>query len=139
MWRDLLIEYCQTSSLKACCQTEGKFLRMQLQTLPKLVIEISPLVQGFHRRIQCYCGTLTSRRKTDRLLRRLNFRLTDKCEDDIETLCGDACNIYTNQACGGRVLRCLTDKQEQVKSKVCTGDQLLVPLHKPLGLGMIEN
>ena len=53
------------------------------------------------------------------MLSRLNFRLSDKCEEDINTLCGEACALYTGQACGGRVLRCLTEKQDQVQSKVC--------------------
>ena len=52
------------------------------------------------------------------LVHRLNYRLTDKCEADIDDLCSDACNFPTGQACGGRVLRCLTNKQDQVKSKV---------------------
>ena len=49
---------------------------------------------------------------------RLNYRLTEKCEADIDDLCADACNFPTGQACGGRVLRCLTTKQDQVKSRV---------------------
>lgn len=54
---------------------------------------------------------------------RLNYRLTDKCEADIDDLCSDACNFPTGQACGGRVLRCLTNKQDQVKSKVSDASQ----------------
>jgi len=57
----------------------------------------------------------------------LNYRLTDKCENDIDVLCGDACSLYTGQACGGRVLRCLTTKQEQVKSKVRLQDLVVDP------------
>ena len=60
------------------------------------------------------------------MLSRLNFRLSDKCEADIDNLCGEACALYTGQACGGRVLRCLTEKQDQVQSKVCV--RLSTPL-----------
>ena len=55
-------------------------------------------------------------------LHRLNFRLADKCEADIETLCGEECSLFMGQSCGGRVLRCLTEKQDQVKSEECAAE-----------------
>jgi hypothetical protein len=52
--------------------------------------------------------------------RRLNYRLTEACEADIDALCTQECSLGA-QACGGRVLRCLTDKQDSIKSKVRGG------------------
>ena len=51
-------------------------------------------------------------------LRRLNYRLNEACEADIELLCAQECSPFGAQACGGRVLRCLTEKQDSIKSKV---------------------
>lgn len=48
---------------------------------------------------------------------RLNYRLTEACEEDIDALCAQECSLGA-QACGGRVLRCLTDKQDSIKTKV---------------------
>lgn len=42
---------------------------------------------------------------------RLNYRLSAACEADIDTLCAAECTPFLGQACGGRVLRCLTEKQ----------------------------
>ena len=50
--------------------------------------------------------------------RRLNYRLNEACETDIELLCAQECSPFGAQACGGRVLRCLTEKQDSIKSKV---------------------
>ena len=49
---------------------------------------------------------------------RLNFRLNKACQNDIELLCGDECSPFMGQACGGRVLRCLVEKQDQLTSQV---------------------
>ncbi len=70
--------------------------------------------------LSCWHGNLTvpAAAADIRQLRRLNYRLTEKCEADIDELCSDACSFFTGQACGGRVLRCLTNKQDQVKNKV---------------------
>jgi golgi apparatus protein 1 len=57
---------------------------------------------------------------------RLNFRLKKACEKDVSTLCADVCPAAENgHPCGGLVLRCLTDKQDQIangecKNEVCT-------------------
>lgn len=50
---------------------------------------------------------------------RLNFRLRDSCKDDLATLCPDVCKDATKHACGGRALRCLTDKSAQIRAKGC--------------------
>ena len=46
---------------------------------------------------------------------RLNFRLKTACESDIAALCGDVCPPTQGGVCGGRVLRCLTEKQDSIK------------------------
>lgn len=51
--------------------------------------------------------------------RRLNYRLNVACEADIDALCTEECSPYLGQACGGRVLRCLTEKQDAITSKAC--------------------
>ena len=50
---------------------------------------------------------------------RLNYRLNVACEADINALCTEECSPYLGQACGGRVLRCLTEKQDSITSKQC--------------------
>eukprot|EP00775_Hariotina_reticulata_P012795 gene12795-12923_t len=49
---------------------------------------------------------------------RLNFRLRNACTEDIKELCRDACP-EASRACGGKVLRCLTLKREEIKSDSC--------------------
>lgn len=53
---------------------------------------------------------------------RLNYRLSNACEADIDTLCAAECTPFLGQACGGRVLRCLTEKQDAIKSKACADE-----------------
>ncbi|BDA41257.1 probable Golgi apparatus protein 1 [Coccomyxa sp. Obi] len=53
---------------------------------------------------------------------RLNFRLNTACEADIDTLCAEECSPFLGSACGGRVLRCLTEKQDAIKSKECADE-----------------
>ncbi|KAK9838535.1 hypothetical protein WJX81_005974 [Elliptochloris bilobata] len=50
---------------------------------------------------------------------RLNYRLNVACKADIDALCTEECSPYLGQACGGRVLRCLTEKQDSITSKAC--------------------
>ena len=45
---------------------------------------------------------------------RLNFRLHRSCEVDVDELCADVCSPFQGQACGGTVLRCLTEKRDEV-------------------------
>lgn len=40
---------------------------------------------------------------------------------DIDALCHDICPLQS-QSCGGRVLRCLTDKYDQLQSKECSDE-----------------
>ncbi len=40
---------------------------------------------------------------------------------DIDTLCHDICPLQS-QSCGGRVLRCLTDKYNDLQSKECSAE-----------------
>jgi golgi apparatus protein 1 len=50
---------------------------------------------------------------------RLNYRLGHACENDIGTLCGkDVCD-WLEIPCGGKVLRCLVDKKDQIKDDSC--------------------
>ena len=53
---------------------------------------------------------------------RLNYRLSNACEADIDNLCASECTPFLGQACGGRVLRCLTEKQDSIKSKACADE-----------------
>ena len=53
---------------------------------------------------------------------RLNFRLATACDDDIQTLCAEECGPFMGQACGGRVLRCLTEKQDSIKNPECASE-----------------
>ena len=55
-------------------------------------------------------------------MRRLNFRLATACDDDIQTLCAEECGPFMGQACGGRVLRCLTEKQDSIKNPECASE-----------------
>ena len=48
---------------------------------------------------------------------RLHARLRAACDADVRSLCDAACPGAAEGACGGRVLACLTEKQEQLTSK----------------------
>lgn len=50
---------------------------------------------------------------------RLNWRLNHACEADVANLCGSVCNSSNSQPCGGMVLQCLQDKQDNVTSTEC--------------------
>ncbi|KAK9867536.1 hypothetical protein WJX84_008718 [Apatococcus fuscideae] len=51
---------------------------------------------------------------------RLNFRLANACHTTIASKCSDACGaINLEQPCGGKVLRCLTDKLEEITDEEC--------------------
>ncbi|DBA68142.1 TPA: hypothetical protein ACH3X2_013949 [Trebouxia sp. C0005] len=46
---------------------------------------------------------------------RLNFKLAEACKRDTDSLCPNMCQAH--QACGGQVLRCLTEKNDQIEAK----------------------
>ena len=48
---------------------------------------------------------------------RLNFKLAEACKKDTGSLCPNMCEAH--QACGGQVLRCLTEKCDQIQAKTC--------------------
>ncbi|MEW5299471.1 MAG: hypothetical protein WDW36_002486 [Sanguina aurantia] len=50
---------------------------------------------------------------------RLNFRLNKACTQDVTLLCPGLCTQTDGAVCGGKVLRCLTDKLEQVQEDSC--------------------
>lgn len=50
---------------------------------------------------------------------RLNFRLRTACQNEVKLLCKDACKVQEGQICAGRVLRCLTEKKDEIKNKEC--------------------
>ena len=53
-------------------------------------------------------------------MRRLNYRLSIACHDTIMDKCADACTSTSiDQPCGGTVLRCLTEKLEEVTDAEC--------------------
>lgn len=50
---------------------------------------------------------------------RLNWRLNHACEADIGKLCPNACSNMPGVTCGGLVLQCLQDKQDNITSQAC--------------------
>eukprot|EP00798_Chlamydomonas_sp_ICE-L_P010489 gene10489-8455_t len=54
---------------------------------------------------------------------RLNFRLNSACQKDVKALCPSVCQMsdagIPDQVCGGKVLRCLTDKLEDITDEAC--------------------
>ena len=72
----------------------------------------------------CCCWLLEEepRVSAEDVLCRLNYRLSNACEADIDNLCAAECTPFLGQACGGRVLRCLTEKQDSIKSKACADE-----------------
>ena len=53
-------------------------------------------------------------------LRRLNYRLSIACHDTIMNKCADACTSTSiDQPCGGTVLRCLTEKLDEIADAEC--------------------
>ena len=50
---------------------------------------------------------------------RLNYRLNTACELDIDELCAEQCSPFLGHACGGTVLRCLSENKEKVSSQEC--------------------
>jgi len=50
---------------------------------------------------------------------RLNFRLNKACETDISKLCTEICSSQPGQTCGGLVLQCLQEKQDNITSQTC--------------------
>ncbi len=52
--------------------------------------------------------------------RRLNYRLSMACHETIQEKCADACvSKSVEQPCGGTVLRCLTEKLEEIGDAEC--------------------
>ena len=52
---------------------------------------------------------------------RLNYRLEYECSNDAEALCGeDVCpRAKSLDICGGKVLRCLVEKKDEIKDENC--------------------
>lgn len=50
---------------------------------------------------------------------RLNWRLNHACEADINKLCANVCSTQPGQVCGGLVLNCLQEKQDNITSQAC--------------------
>ena len=55
---------------------------------------------------------------------RLNYRLAKACKADQAALCAGTCSAQDGQVCGGTVLRCLTDKRDQIKDEACQKEVL---------------
>lgn len=67
---------------------------------------------GTNANIRHFPGTRTS------MGRRLNSRLTDACESAVAELCS-AVACTEEAPCGGVMLRCLTDKVDQIQEPAC--------------------
>ena len=50
---------------------------------------------------------------------RLVPALQRNCRTDIQALCAEACDATKNEACGGRVVRCLREKRDQLAAPGC--------------------
>ena len=51
---------------------------------------------------------------------RLNYRLSMACHDTIMNKCADSCTSTSiDQPCGGTVLRCLTEKLDEITDAEC--------------------
>lgn len=50
---------------------------------------------------------------------RLNWRLNSACDNDIRKLCPNMCSTGQSVPCGGLVLQCLQDKQDNITSQAC--------------------
>ncbi|GLI60743.1 hypothetical protein VaNZ11_002971 [Volvox africanus] len=50
---------------------------------------------------------------------RLNWRLNNACEAEIQKLCPNACSTTLGVTCGGLVLQCLQDKQDNITNAAC--------------------
>lgn len=53
---------------------------------------------------------------------RLNYRLSHACESDISRLCADMCTTTPGSTCGGLVLQCLQEKQDNITSQACSDE-----------------
>lgn len=50
---------------------------------------------------------------------RLNYRLNRACEVEVDRLCPDACSPFQGSACGGAVLKCLSEKKANITDQAC--------------------
>eukprot|EP00242_Pyramimonas_sp_CCMP2087_P000757 CAMPEP_0198232122 /NCGR_PEP_ID=MMETSP1445-20131203/115560_1 /TAXON_ID=36898 /ORGANISM="Pyramimonas sp., Strain CCMP2087" /LENGTH=884 /DNA_ID=CAMNT_0043912773 /DNA_START=630 /DNA_END=3284 /DNA_ORIENTATION=- len=53
---------------------------------------------------------------------RLNYRLNKACDAEIDELCPDVCSPFQGQACGGTVITCLKEKQDNITSEDCKSE-----------------
>ena len=71
----------------------------------------------------CGCakaGTSNAEMSKSCPLHRLNYRLSMACHETIQDKCADACvSKSVDQPCGGTVLRCLTEKMEEITDAEC--------------------
>jgi hypothetical protein len=50
---------------------------------------------------------------------RLNWRLKNDCQEDATALCPSACSASGGEVCGGKMLRCLMDNKDKLKTEAC--------------------
>ncbi|KXZ55868.1 hypothetical protein GPECTOR_2g1419 [Gonium pectorale] len=55
---------------------------------------------------------------------RLNYRLNKSCKEDINKLCENVCAVGDGSTCGGTVLRCLTEKKDEITKEACQQEVL---------------
>jgi len=71
-------------------------------------------------RARCVCDSGAPHPALTLSMCRLNYRLSISCHDTIVDKCADACTSTSiEQPCGGTVLRCLTEKLEDITDAEC--------------------
>lgn len=50
---------------------------------------------------------------------RLNYRLNRACEVEVDKLCPDVCSPFQGSACGGAVLKCLSENKANISDTAC--------------------
>eukprot|EP00879_Flechtneria_rotunda_P008992 GHRR01009415.1.p1 GENE.GHRR01009415.1~~GHRR01009415.1.p1 ORF type:complete len:539 (+),score=221.10 GHRR01009415.1:802-2418(+) len=50
---------------------------------------------------------------------RLNYKLYKACKADVGQVCKNACKLQEGEMCGGKVLSCLTENKDNIKSDAC--------------------
>jgi Cysteine rich repeat len=94
--------------------------RLQVIQHQPVLARSHPSFAKLHSRLSVY-RLAESAESCDLVARRLNVRLAESCDATIKDLCKDVCkkDEELDKPCGGKVLRCLTDKVEKITAETC--------------------